>query len=100
MEKAFEESEVFEVVKALNGDKVPSPSCFSMAFFQFCWEVLKEDIMNVNHDFNARDKFERSLNFTFYFFPPLFPRKLRQWILMISEPLVLWVACVKSSLKS
>jgi hypothetical protein len=33
MERAFEESEVFEVVKALNGSKSPSPDGFSLAFF-------------------------------------------------------------------
>jgi len=30
--KVFEESEVCEVVKALNGDKAPSPDGFSLAF--------------------------------------------------------------------
>jgi hypothetical protein len=33
MERAFEESEVFEVVKALNKDKAPGPDSFSLAFF-------------------------------------------------------------------
>jgi hypothetical protein len=45
MERAFEDREVFEVMKALNGDKGP------LTFFQTCWEVLKEDIMNVFHEF-------------------------------------------------
>jgi hypothetical protein len=36
LEKAFDEDEVFEVVKA------PSPDNYSMAFFQACLEVLKE----------------------------------------------------------
>jgi len=34
LERAFEESEVFEVVKALKGDKASSPDSFSLAFFQ------------------------------------------------------------------
>jgi hypothetical protein len=62
LERAFEESEVFEVVKALNSDKALGPDGYSMAFFQACWDVLKEDIMNVFHDFHTRGKFERSLN--------------------------------------
>jgi hypothetical protein len=37
----FEEKEVWEVVKAMNGDKAPGPDGFSMAFFQTCWVVLK-----------------------------------------------------------
>jgi hypothetical protein len=44
-ERAFEEREVFEIMRALNGDKGP------LTFFQTCWEVLKEDIMNVFHEF-------------------------------------------------
>jgi hypothetical protein len=72
MERAFEESEVFEVVKALNGDKAMGPNSFSLPFFQPCWEILKEDIMNVFHDIHARGKFERSLNATLI---PLIPRK-------------------------
>jgi hypothetical protein len=47
----FEESEVWEVMRDLNGDKTPDPNRFSMAFFQKCWEVLKEDIMEVFKEF-------------------------------------------------
>ncbi len=43
-----------------------------MAFFKACWDVLKEDIMNVFHDFHARGKFEISLNATFV---ALIPKK-------------------------
>jgi hypothetical protein len=52
-------------VKAMNGDKAPGPDGFSMAFFQACCVVLKEDIMKVFPDFHARGKFERSLNASF-----------------------------------
>jgi hypothetical protein len=47
LERAFEESEVFEVVKVLNCDNALGPNNFSLAFLQSYWEVLKEDIMNV-----------------------------------------------------
>jgi hypothetical protein len=36
-----------------------------MAFFQDCWDVLKDDIMKVFHDSHDRGKFERSLNINF-----------------------------------
>jgi len=65
LEREFEESDVLKVVKALNGDKAPGSDSYSMAFFQACWDVLKEDIMKVFHDFHARGKFERSLNAMF-----------------------------------
>jgi polyferredoxin len=43
----FEEGEVLEVVKAMDGDKALSLDSFSMPFFQAYWDVLKEDIMKV-----------------------------------------------------
>jgi len=61
LESPFEDDEVFEVVKALNGDKSPSPD----GCFLACWEVLKADIMNVFHDFHTRDMIEKSFNATF-----------------------------------
>jgi hypothetical protein len=49
-------------VKALNGDKASGHGGYSMAFFQACWVVSKEDIMKVFHDLHARGKFERGDN--------------------------------------
>jgi hypothetical protein len=40
LERDFEENEVWEVVRDLNGD--PSPRGFSLAFFHKCWKVSKE----------------------------------------------------------
>jgi len=37
LERAFEEKEVWDVIKNLNGDKVPGPDRFTLAFFQKCW---------------------------------------------------------------
>jgi hypothetical protein len=74
LEKTFEECEVFEVMKALNSDKAPGPNGFTMAFFQACWDVLKEDIMNVFHDFRSRGMFKRSHKATFI---ALIPKKSR-----------------------
>jgi hypothetical protein len=50
LERAFEESEIFEVVKTLNGDKASGLDGFSLAFFESCWMILKEDVMNFFHD--------------------------------------------------
>jgi hypothetical protein len=65
LERKFEERDMLEVVKEMNGDKVWGPNSYSMAFFQPYWEVLKGDIMKVFHEFHARGKFEGSLNATF-----------------------------------
>jgi hypothetical protein len=57
--------EILRVVEAMNGDTAPGPNGFSIAFFQACCDILKDDIMNVFHDFHVRSKFESSLNATF-----------------------------------
>jgi hypothetical protein len=45
----------------------------TLAFFQACWQVLKEDIMKGFREFHARGKFERSLNATFIALIPKIP---------------------------
>jgi len=65
LERDFEEQEVWEVVRDLNGDKAPGPDGFTMAFFQKCWGVLKQDIMAVFSEFHNSCQFEKSFNVTF-----------------------------------
>jgi hypothetical protein len=68
----FEESEVLQVVKGMNSDEAPCLDGFTMAFFQVCWEVIKEDIMGVFYNFHTRSKFGKSFNTTFI---ALIPKK-------------------------
>ncbi|KAG6728212.1 hypothetical protein I3842_02G162400 [Carya illinoinensis] len=72
LERAFEEDEVHDVIRKMEKDKVPGPDRFSMGFFQTCWEVVKEDIMNVFQEFFHAGKFTKSLNATFI---ALIPKK-------------------------
>jgi hypothetical protein len=65
LEAPFEEREVWEVVKGMDRDKASGSDGFSMAFFQDCWVVIKEDIMAVFSYLYTRGKFEKSLNATF-----------------------------------
>jgi hypothetical protein len=48
----FEESEVFEVAKHMNGEKTPGPDGFSMQFLQPCRNVVKIDVMKVFLEFH------------------------------------------------
>ena len=43
LDRVFTEEEVAEAVPNMNRDKAPGPDGFSLAFFQFCWSILKED---------------------------------------------------------
>ena len=72
LERPFEETEIFKVIREFNGDKSPGPDGFSMAFFQACWGILKSDIMVVFHHFHVTGQFEKSLNATF---TALIPKK-------------------------
>ena len=71
LEREFEEEEVRQVVMAMEGDKASGPDCFSIAFFQVCWEVVKEDIMKIFREFHVEGKFEASLNSTFISLIPI-----------------------------
>jgi len=52
LEKPFGEDEVYEVVEALNGDKVPGPNGFTMACFQTCWDILNGSYFKSKHAIN------------------------------------------------
>ena len=51
LERPFEEVEIFGVVMDFDGDKVPGPNGFPMAFFQTCWADIKTDFLEVFHFF-------------------------------------------------
>ncbi|RVW36717.1 hypothetical protein CK203_099199 [Vitis vinifera] len=43
LEEVFSEEEVLKALSDLNGDKAPGPDGFPL-FWQFCWDVVKEEI--------------------------------------------------------
>jgi hypothetical protein len=59
LERDFEENEVLEVIKELQGDKSPGPDGFSLSFMRTCWEVIKKDIMAVFRDFHNKGRFRK-----------------------------------------
>lgn len=44
IKRSFKEKEVLEALHSLHGDKVLGPYGISIAFFQSCWGVLREDL--------------------------------------------------------
>jgi hypothetical protein len=73
LERDFEEMEVWEVVKGMDGDKALGLDGFIMAFFQSCWAVVKHDVMAVFSEFYRRRQLLKSLNVTFV---SLVPKKV------------------------
>ncbi|WKA11615.1 hypothetical protein VitviT2T_029096 [Vitis vinifera] len=49
----------------MNGDKVPSLDGFTMAFWQACWDFVKEEIVDLFKKFYDQRSFAKSLNTTF-----------------------------------
>ena len=49
----------------MNGDKAPGPDDFTGAFWQFCWEFVKEEVMEMFKEFHEHNTFLKSLNATF-----------------------------------
>lgn len=61
------------MIRRMDKDKALGPNGFSMAFFQACWDIAGEDIMEFFHEFPSFLKFEKSLNATFIV---LIPKKV------------------------
>ncbi|RVW39602.1 hypothetical protein CK203_090616 [Vitis vinifera] len=47
LELPFTEEEVHLALMGMNGDKAPGPDGFTGAFWQFCWEFVKEEILEM-----------------------------------------------------
>ena len=56
----------------MNGDKALGPDGFFLAFFQPCWSILKEDIMQIFHHLHDHCTFSNRINTTFI---ALIPKK-------------------------
>ena len=65
LEKPFSEEEVFGALLGFCGEKAPDPDGFSMAFWQFSWDFVREEVMNFFRQFHETGSFVRSLNVTF-----------------------------------
>jgi hypothetical protein len=73
LERPFEEEEISQVVRNMNGDKAPGPDGFPMSFYHACWSILRGDVLAVFSEFYEHGSFVRSLNATFL---SLIPKKV------------------------
>ncbi|RVW65252.1 putative ribonuclease H protein [Vitis vinifera] len=64
LELPFMEEEVHSALRDMNGDKAPGPDGFTGAFWQFCWEFVKEEVMEMFKEFHEHKTFLKSLNAT------------------------------------
>ena len=61
----FSEEEIHSALLELNGDKATGPDGFTVAFWQACWDFVKEKILELFKEFCDQRSFAKSLNTTF-----------------------------------
>ena len=65
LELPFYELEIHAALMGMNGDKAPGPDGFKVAFWQSCWETVKEDVLDMFKEFYEQNSFIKSVNHTF-----------------------------------
>ena len=65
LELPFTEEEIYSALMEMNGDKTPSLDGFIVAFWQACWDFVKEEIVDLFKEFYDQISFSKSLNTTF-----------------------------------
>ena len=68
LEEPFSKEDVFDALRGFNGDKALRLDGYSMAFWQFSWEFVKEEVMGFFKEFHEHNCFVKSLNTTFLVF--------------------------------
>ena len=49
----------------MKGDKAPGPDGFTVAFWQVCWDFVKEEVVDLFKEFYEHGSFAKCLNTTF-----------------------------------
>ncbi|RVW30279.1 hypothetical protein CK203_098824 [Vitis vinifera] len=86
LELPFMEEEVHSALMDMNGDKALGPDGFTGAFWQFCWEFVKEEVLEIFKEFHEHNAFLKSLNTTFLVLIPK-KEKRRRWGLQADQSL-------------
>lgn len=56
LEVSFSEQEIWEVLKACDGYKAPSPDGFNLSFFKCFWPIVKGEVLDFFNDFHESGK--------------------------------------------
>ncbi|RVX11700.1 LINE-1 retrotransposable element ORF2 protein [Vitis vinifera] len=70
LELPFTEEEIHSAPLEMNSDKALGPDGFTVAFWQFCWDFVKEEIVDLFKEFYEQRSFAKSLNTTFLILIP------------------------------
>lgn len=70
LEDPFVENEVFNALLDLNRDKALGSNGFSMTFWKFSWDFVKEEVMGFFSNLHMQGRFVKSINSTFLVLVP------------------------------
>ena len=65
LEMPFIEEEIHLTLLEMNEDKAPGPDGFTVAFWQSCWDFVKEEVVKLFKEFYDQKYFAKSLNTIF-----------------------------------
>ena len=57
LEQPFTKEEIHSALMDMNGDKAPDPDWFTVAFWQSCWDFVKEEIVELFKEFFYKKSF-------------------------------------------
>ena len=60
LELPFTEEKIHSALMEMNGDKAPGPDRFTVAFWQACWDFVKEEIVDLFKEFYDQRSFAKS----------------------------------------
>ena len=65
LDSSFTKEEISKNIFQLDRDKAPGPDGFTIAVFQDCWDVIKEDLVSVFVEFHRSGIINQSTNASF-----------------------------------
>ena len=92
LDRPFSEEEVRMAVFQLNKEKTPGLDGFTIAVYQECWDVIKEDLMRVFLEFHTNGIINQSTNATFI---AMVPQKSQTFKILDYRPISLVTSLYK-----
>ncbi|RVW28020.1 Polycomb group protein EMBRYONIC FLOWER 2 [Vitis vinifera] len=92
LDSPFTEKEIYKAIFQLDRDKAPGPDGSTIAVFQDCWNVIKEDLVRVFAEFHSSGIINQSTNASFIV---LLPKKSMKKKISDYRPISLIISLYK-----
>ncbi|RVW47466.1 putative ribonuclease H protein [Vitis vinifera] len=95
LDSPFSEVEIYNAIFQLDKDKAPGPDGFTIAVFQDCWDVIKDDLVRVFAEFHNSGIINQNTNASFIV---LLPKKSQSKKISDFRPISLITCLYKTNL--